>query len=141
MGGSMKNVGSIDLDTGELLSGVPIWVDVKSSPYGNGWFMANQDALKAIARDKELTIEPYRVLMLLLGKLDFQNWIHVSQNEIARELGMRQPNVSRALKLLIEKNILLRHQSGKLSGYRLNPYYGWKGKTQHLKLVKSPQIQ
>jgi hypothetical protein len=134
----MKNIGSVDLETGELLVGVPIWVDVKSSPYGNRWFMANQDALMAIAKDKELTTEPYRVLMVLLGRLDFQNWIYVSQKETARELGMKKSSVSRAFKLLIEKGILLKHQSGKLHGYRLNPYYGWKGKTRHLKLVSPP---
>jgi hypothetical protein len=69
------SVGNIDLDTGELLQGVPVWVGVKSSPYGNRWFMAHQEALLSIAGDKELTVEPYRVLMVLLAKLDFENWI------------------------------------------------------------------
>jgi hypothetical protein len=57
-----KQIGHVDLGTGEVLQGVPFWVGVKSSPYGNRWFMANQDALVAIAKDKELTTEPYRVL-------------------------------------------------------------------------------
>jgi hypothetical protein len=40
------------------MKGVPIWVGAKLSPYGNRWFMTNQDALQAIAKDKDLTTEP-----------------------------------------------------------------------------------
>jgi MarR family protein len=99
----VRQVGSIDLATGELIEGFPVWVGVKSSPYGNRWFMTNQDALQAIAQDKDLTTEPYRVLMILLGKLDFENWIHVSQTEIAEILNMKRQQVSRAIKLLEKK--------------------------------------
>jgi hypothetical protein len=74
MGGKMRRyIGSIDLKTGEILKGTPVWVGVKFSPYGNRWFMANQEALRAIAKDKELTLDPYRVLMVLFGELDFEN--------------------------------------------------------------------
>ena len=31
-----RQLGSIDLETGELMKGVPIWVGVKYSPYGKG---------------------------------------------------------------------------------------------------------
>jgi hypothetical protein len=89
----IRQVGSIDLESGELMKGVPIWIGVKSSPYGNRWFMTNQDALQAIAQDKDLTTEPYRVLMILLGKLDFENWIHVSQTKIAEILNMKRQQV------------------------------------------------
>ena len=95
--------------------------------------MTNQDALQAIAQDKDLTTEPYRVLMILLGKLDFENWIHVSQTEIAEILNMKRQQVSRAIKLLEKKGILLRSPKiGRSYGYRLNPYYGWKGKSKKL---------
>jgi biotin operon repressor len=129
----IRQVGSIDLLTGELIEGFPVWVGVKSSPYGNRWFMTNQDALQAIAKDKDLTTEPYRVLMILLGRLDFENWIHVSQTEIAEILNMKRQQVSRAIILLEKKGILLRSPKiGRSYGYRLNPYYGWKGKSNKL---------
>jgi hypothetical protein len=133
-----KRVGSIDLETGELLVGVQVWVGVKHSPYGRRWFMANQDALRLIASDKELTLEPHRVLWLLLGRLDFENWIHVPQSEVARALEMQRSHVSRAIKLLVKKGIILKSpNTGKLYAYRLNPHYGWKGKVRHLELVKN----
>lgn len=121
------------LESGELMQGNPVWVGVKASPYGNRWFMANQDALIAIASDRELTLEPYRVLMVLFGKLDFENWICIQQAEIAETLNMQRPHVSRAIRILERKGILLRgHKLGKSYGYRLNPYYGWKGKSNKL---------
>jgi hypothetical protein len=52
----------LDLETGEIVPGVVAWFSVKSSPYGL-WFMANQEALTAIAQDKELTMQSIRVLM------------------------------------------------------------------------------
>ena len=124
-----RRLGSIDLETGEVMMGVPVWVGAKSSPYGSRWFMANQEALLAIARDKELTAEPYRVLMVLFGKLDFENWIHIAQNEIAETLCMQRSHVSRIIKLLEHKGILLRGPKiGRSHSYRLNPHYGGKGK-------------
>jgi hypothetical protein len=63
-----RQIAIIDLKSGELMQGTPVWVGVKASPYGNRWFMANQEALIAIASDKELTLDPYRVLMVLLGR-------------------------------------------------------------------------
>ena len=82
---------------------------------------------------KELTLEPYRVLMVLFGKLDFENWIAVQQKEIADQVDIQKSNVSRAIKLLERKEILLRGPKlGKSYAYRLNPHYGWKGKSKKL---------
>jgi biotin operon repressor len=132
-------IGMIDLESGELLRGTPVWVGAKASPYGNRWFMANQEAMRAIAKDKELTLDPHRVLMMLFGELDFENWIHISQHDIAEMLSMSRSQVSRSIKLLERKGILVRGPKiGKSYGYRLNPHYGWKGRAKnHLTLVKT----
>jgi MarR family protein len=129
-----KHLGQIDFKTGEIIQGVIVSVGVKCSPYGNDWFMANQQALLTLAQDKDITRESYRVLMVLLGRLNFENWIHVPHKEIAEMLHMHASNVSRAIKLLERKGILLRSTLGssRLYGYRLNPYYGWKGKSKKL---------
>lgn len=129
-----KNIGSIDLDTGELLDGVPIWVGkTRSNPYGSRFFMANQDALLEIAKDKDLTLEPKNVLFYLFARLDFENFIQVPQVEIAEALGMQKGNVSRAIRLLVNKGILIQGpRAGRSSSFRLNPNYGWKGKVHHL---------
>jgi hypothetical protein len=51
---------------------------------------------------------------------------------------MNRPQVSCAIGLLERKGILVRGPKiGKSYGYRLNPYYGWKGKVRKLELVKN----
>jgi biotin operon repressor len=133
-GGLVKRrLGQVDLETGELLKGVAVWVPVKRSPYANGFIMANQEALLTLAQDKEITGECYRVLFVLLTELDYENYIYIPQKEIGKKLGIRPQNVHRAVKVLLQKGILLSNERG----YRLNHNYGWKGNVRKLELVKN----
>lgn len=70
--------------------------------------MNSQEALELLATDKDLKGEAYKILLLLLSRLDFENWIQISQQEIADTLDMKKQNVSRAISLLESKGILLR---------------------------------
>ena len=128
-----RKIASIDQNTGEILKGVVVYCGVKQNPYSTGWIMNSQEALELLATDKELTGENYRVLLLLLSRLDFENWIQIAQSEIAEKLDMRKQNVSRAISLLESKKILLRGPKvGRSYAFRLNPYFGWKGKVKNL---------
>lgn len=76
----------------------------------------------------DLGDEARRVFMLLCGKLDFENWIKVSQAELARELGMSRQNFGRGLaRLVVEGVVLVGPKVGGHSTFRLDPGYGWKG--------------
>lgn len=128
-----RRIASVDQDTGEVLDGVVVYCGVKQNPYSTGWVMNSQEALEELATDKDLTGENYRVLLLLLSRLDFENWIQISQSEIVEKLDMKKQNVSRAILLLEEKGILLRGPKvGRSYAFRLNPHYGWKGKVKNL---------
>jgi hypothetical protein len=129
---------SIDETTGEILDGVAVWVGPKvRSPYGKGWYMQSQDAVLALAQDKELAGRPTRVLLYLLARLDYENFIHIPQVDIAEALELQPPHVSSAIKLLEEKGILVRGPKvGRSFGWRLNPHFGWKGKVRHLHAVR-----
>ncbi len=128
-----RKIASVDQDTGEVLDGVVVYCGVKQNPYSTGWVMNSQEALELLATDKDLKGETYRVLLLLLSRLDFENWIQVTQNEISEKLEMKKPNVSRAISVLEEKGIILRGPKvGRSYAFRLNPYYGWKGKVKNL---------
>jgi len=137
-----RNIGMVDLNTGEVLDGVPVWVGVKRvHPYGRRWVMTNQDALLMMARDKELTLEPKNVLLYLIGRLDFDNYIQVPQIEIAEDLDMKKPHVSRAISLLERKGLLIRGPKvGRSSSFRLNPNYGYKGKVHNLRRTPKGEI-
>lgn len=128
-----RNIASVDQDTGEVLDGVVVYCGVKQNPYSKGWVMNSQEALELLATDKDLTGENYRVLLLLLSRLDFENWIQITQSDIVKTLDMKKQNVSRAILLLEEKGIILRGPKvGRSYAFRLNPYYGWKGKVKNL---------
>ena len=104
--------------------------------------MAFQDAFEEIAKDPEMTGETYRVLMYLYSKLDFENFIQQSQKEIGEGLGIRKENISRAMKMLIQKQIVLEGPKvGRSKCYRLNPNYGWKGKVKTLQEHRREQFQ
>jgi DNA-binding Lrp family transcriptional regulator len=69
-----------------------------------------------------------RVLFAALAKLDFENYLVLNQAQLARELGMKQGNVSRAVARLLEEGVLLAGpRIGVNRTYTLNPHYGWKG--------------
>ena len=130
---NLKNIHQYDAVTGELLEGVMIYCGVKCNPYTTGWVMNSQEAMMIIARDKDLTRDALRIFIEVCGRLDFQNWVQISQVELSKELDIHKVNVSKAIKLLVTKGILLQGQKiGRSFEYRLNPDYGWKGKVKNL---------
>lgn len=95
--------------------------------------MAFQDPLEAIAKDKDFSGENMRVLFYLFSKIDFENFIQLPQQKIAEELGIHKANVSKNLRFLTDKGILIEGPKiGRSKSFRLNPQYGWKGKVKNL---------
>ena len=98
--------------------------------------MAFQDAFEELAKDREITNEPRRVLDYMFSKLDFENFIQLSQKEIIEILGINKSNVSKAIKLLTRKTDCIEGPKvGRSRCYRLNPNYGWKGKVKNLQNI------
>jgi DNA-binding Lrp family transcriptional regulator len=127
-----KLKGYVDKYTGEEF-GFPVIVGRKRNPYGKGWVMNSQEALEIVAKDKDIKGETYRVLFFICARLDFENWVQISVTEIAKELGMHQPDVSKAMKILENKQIILRGPKvGRSYAFMLNPEFGWKGKVTNL---------
>lgn len=134
---------NVDPETGEIISLTMPYKSIKSN-LGGGWMALYQDAMDWIANAK-LSYEEYRVLMKLFAKLDFENYIRITQMTIANELGMKQSNVARAIKCLLEQDILRKGPKvGNSNTYRLNPMIGHKGQAinktkkeyDHLKRIK-----
>ena len=74
--------------------------------------------LQRIACSKNLRVEDYKVLLILLAKADSQS-VEISQTEIADLLKIKRSRVSRAIARLtsngaIDKKLV----AGKLVGYR-----------------------
>jgi hypothetical protein len=128
-----RRIASVDQDTGEVLEGVVVYCGVKQNPYSKGWVMNSQDAMEILARDKDIKGETHRIIWYLLSRLDFENWIQITQKEISEELGINKVNVSKAITLLEEKELIVRGPKiGRTYAFRLNPMFGWKGKVRNL---------
>ena len=130
---NLREVSQYDNQTGELLEGMLVYCGIKHNPYSGGWIMNSQDDLNILAEDKDLTKHSLRVFLKMCAKLDFENWIQISQTDICNELDINKGNVSKAIKLLVSKGVLFQGPKvGRSFAYRLNPNYGWKGKVKNL---------
>jgi MarR family len=133
-----RNLGTIDLDTGEILRGVPVYFNA-TVRWREDWFMGIQDAFEALSKDRELYGRPRAVLDFMMSKLSWENWVHVEQKQIAEELGLDKSNVSRAISLLVKKGIILRAPlpgNKRTSAYKLNSNYSYKGKVKNLGIYR-----
>jgi DNA-binding transcriptional ArsR family regulator len=128
-----RTVRQIDVETGEVLeAGVMVYMPQRPK-ISEGWVMTFQDAFIRLASDRTLKGEQLRVLMYLIGKLDFENWIHVPQVEIADVLGMRASHVSRTIAALTSKGLLTKGPKlGRVGTLRLSLNVGWKGRVRSL---------
>jgi biotin operon repressor len=93
--------------------------------------MINQtDLARAVAYSPDLTDSEKVMVMVLLCELDFENWVGVSQAEIARRLGVSRVAVHKKLARLRELGIILDDGRGPGGFKRLkfSSAYAWKGK-------------
>lgn len=103
-------------------------VKARKNGLGVNWVAIYQTALEWLAKTN-LQNQEYRVLMYLMSKLDFENYIRVTQTSIADALKIKQSNVSRAIRGLIDHDILIvGPHAGTAKTYRLNPRMAYKGK-------------
>lgn len=133
MAGTMKNLETVDTETGEVLKGAFVYVpEKKKSPFGRDWFAVAQSAMMFLAKNrKQLGEEGFAVFCALAGRLDFENYILVNQAEIGREMGMDRGNVNKSIKRLEGLGILTRGpKSGNSPTFKLNPQVGWKGQAK-----------
>jgi len=125
----MKRVIGSVLDTGEVMDGAVLgmFFPKRQNGFREGWIAMAQNALIALAQ-ADLGDQARRVLFVILGKLDFENYILVSQSEISETLNMHRSDVSKAISKLEAEGVLIRGpKAGRSSTFRLNPSFGWKG--------------
>ena len=92
------------------------------------WLDTYRQGFLKLSQDRDITGEAHRVLWYLFGELDFDRYAHVPQAGIAENLGLTMPSVSRAIKLLCDKQIVLKgEKTGRKLSYRLNLEYAKAG--------------
>ena len=91
-----------------------------------------QHGLEYLAKQK-LTPTESAVLLIFLSRLEYENWIRVSQKTVGERLNLNKSQVSNAVKKLVKVGILFKEQDPSDEGrllYRLNPSLGWRGETK-----------
>ena len=138
---SREKFGTINLETGEIIEGVPVYVKAKVK-WHEDWLMIMQEALGTLAQDKSFTWEMWRVWSYMISKLGFENWIIVPQKEIAESLNMQKTHVSRAVKSLLDKGMILKGPKvGRTNAYKLNSNYAWKGTINNLSKDRMGEVK
>jgi DNA-binding transcriptional ArsR family regulator len=139
----------IDVETGEYISkevkeeeliAILDWKNKKRNRsiikhfYGEKIMIFQAILKKAV---KELSNDELKVFNYMLGIMDFENWIHIPQKELAKDIGLHITNVSKAIKGLEKKGYIEVYKKGRSNYYRINPEIAWKGKEKgHIKVLK-----
>ena len=86
--------------------------------------MSWQEAVFALVKDREVTGEMFRVLLVLLAAGNGTEAVYLSQREIGEICDMKQQNVGRALAKLCDKGIIEKEYRQGRVGYAVARYFG-----------------
>jgi predicted XRE-type DNA-binding protein len=139
----------ISPNSGEDVS-IPVFLHrPKNKAYDTKWLVLWQDdaeetgmSLIELAADKRLNTTDFRVRDYLFCKVGMGNFVHISQTEASKYLGIAQPNVSSSIKKLIEMGIILEGPSkGKFKTYQVNPALAYFGGINNGQRERKEKIQ
>lgn len=117
----------IDSQTGEMFDLVAVPRST-SNHIGGAFVMLTQAAVLDVAKRTDLTDGDLRLLLALLGRLNWENWLMLDITELATEIGRGRDKTSKGIKRLVDAGVLHRGpKAGRSWTYRLDPELGWKG--------------
>ena len=91
----------------------------------------------ALGIDKELSGNDLRVLLAIIGNLDYDNKINISQQELGNQLDIHQVSISKSLKKLMSKGYLqIIDTIGRQNIYQFNPNVAFRSRAKNLKDLK-----
>lgn len=103
---------------------------------GVHWVATFQDGMAWLAKQDDITGEQLRVFLYLVSRLDFDNYLKVPQKDISEDLNLHKSNVSKAIKKLVEKDIItVGPMAGHSKTYRLNPRIAHRGAKNYKETV------
>lgn len=134
----IKKIGAHDEVTGEVL-GPGVWAYLPDRPqhFKEDWLVMFQEGLAKIAK-MNLSKNAQKVFMYLLSQAAYDNYILLSQGDVARELSIDVSNASKAFKELKNQGVIVVTDKtpGTSLAYRINSHYAWKGTAKQLSKVR-----
>jgi len=113
----------VDLATGEVS---PIISQLRRK--GGGFYMGVQEAMLAIAANKEFSGAEHKVLLALLGVMDYGGHAVITQARLADLVGMSKVSVNTAVAKLVKAGVISKGDHNGVACYRINPEIAQKGK-------------
>ncbi len=122
-------------ETGKMDS-VPVFLTKpKKIEYNARWILMWQEdadgtglSILEQAANKQLNATDFRVRDYIMCKAGIGNFVHVSQSDASKWLGIAQPHISTSIKKLIKLGIVLAGpSSGKFKTYQINPAFIYIG--------------
>lgn len=122
--------------TGEIDFPVAFVVPKQKKIVGEPFMLMFQHALVEVSKNRALTGMDRRVLLYLIGVMEYENLVRLTQRQIAEELQTSQQEVCKSIqKLYDEGYVSIDEVYGKAYIYKVSEDLVWKGKTENREKV------
>ena len=118
-----------DAKTGAVEKGQFVWVPHKYRNDFKEFGMVNLINTQEVAK-MGLPGRSLQTFLYMVGELEYDNWVLVSQKKICEELKMSRSQVSGAISSLIKKQLLEKDVKNGRKCYRFSPELVWRGKAK-----------
>ncbi len=96
-----------------------------------------QDEMVSTANDRDLNGTDLRILMTILGNLDYDNKLMLSHTKLGQQIGIKQQEVTKSFKKLLNKGYIeVVETIGRQNIYMFNPTVAFKSRAKNHKELK-----
>ena len=108
-----------------LSKDVLVYINPKSK-FRDGFCLSWSHGLMILS-DMDLTASQYRILLLIIAELEFENICYATQSYITEKTGISQPNVSKHIAVLVKRNLIFKEIIKGRRAFRVHCHIAWKG--------------
>jgi Firmicute plasmid replication protein (RepL) len=99
--------------------------------------MMNPSFAEELSKDKRFGGGEFRVFYFLIGRMDLNGSVQMSQGDIGKEISMKQSAVCRAMKVWVESGVIrAAGKRGQTATYTFNPYFVFRGKPSNVAQIQ-----
>ena len=118
------------------------WVKADSLPeqrrfkekFKQDWYHGDMAGDREMSQDAHLTCYAWRVWACVNSGLEYRNVVGLTQRQIGEITGIDKANVSRAMRLLVERGYLVKEgREGRNMLFRVCHAYRWRGSAKALR--------
>ena len=96
-----------------------------------------QEDMKDLANDKTFDGQDLRTTLAIISNLSYDNIFNLSHRELAEQIGIQRPNVTKTFNKLVKKGYLqIIGKQGQQNIYMFNPSIAFKSRAKNLKDLK-----